>query len=75
MKHSTLTPRAVMLMTKIKRELVINGVDMRVIDGMKWEYRNFEQVCQRVPSVTIDVAFAELSAEIQREPGQETWRI
>jgi hypothetical protein len=75
MQNSALSPKAVMLMSKIKRQLVVSGVKADVVDGLDWSYEEFDNLCKQFHAEKTYADLKELSEEVHKEVAANMWGL
>lgn len=75
MQSNALSPRAVILMTKIKRELVLSGIDAETIERVGWDWPSFEQFCAQMELGSVQSELEKLSEEMGKRSASNQWGI
>ena len=73
MQSTALSPKAVMLMSKIKRQLVVSGVGADVVEGLDWSYEEFDNVCKQFSAEKTYADLDALSIEVHKAVAENTW--
>ena len=76
MHSSALSPKAVILMTKIKRELILSGIKADVVAETGWDYDRIDDLCTKVNHQKALEDLALLCEEIESKSSDDnSWRI
>ena len=75
MQSTALSPKAIMMMSRMKHQLVLEGVEADIVGEMDWDYQQFAAVCERYHLEVLNADLLELSKEVQKGSDENTWRF
>lgn len=75
MQNTALSPKAVMIMSKIKRQLVVSGVEVDVVDGLDWSYEKFDNICKQFHAENTYADLEDLSEEVHKDVAANIWGL
>ena len=75
MPNVALTPKAVMLMTRLKRQLILNGVGSSVVEEAEWSYVKLSDICVEYKLEGSESVLAEISKEVHTHVEANTWSM